>query len=601
MRRAVLPSLTPLTFLAPLAALVLLGAPSGAAAQERPELPPWTQQPPARVPARPEKQPQVALRFDRFYHTDELNDALRELAAAHPDLIEVRKIGTSVEGRDILIAVLTDTRAGADTDKPAFWCDGNIHGNEVQGGEASLYLLWWVTENRDLPRVAELLRERTFYVAPSINPDGRAHWFDAPNTMNSSRGGKRPVDNDRDGLFDEDGPDDIDGDGEVLQMRIRDPNGGWREDPEEPRLLVRVKPGETGTWRLLGTEGIDNDGDGRINEDGPGGYDPNRDWPADWAGPAVQHGAGPYPVSLPETRAVVDFVVAHPNIAGFQSFHNTGGMILRGPGSKDAGKYAYADDRVMAALARRGESQLPFYRSIVIAKDLYTVHGGEVNFAYETLGIFAFSNELWSRKQYLQGAEGTTGDARRDRLQFDDDLELGRRYVDWKPLEHPQLGPIEVGGWTRRSGRVPPSFMIREMCHRNMAFVLYHASEMPLVRAGEATSGDAGGGLRVVEATFENEGMIPTRTQRAVDKKIGAPDRAEITGDGIEVLSGGIVDGTSRRVLEPDVRRPADLRLPRGIGGDGTLRLRWLVRGSGRVTITYRAEKGGTATLTLDL
>ena len=27
-----------------------------------------------------------------------------------------------------------------------------------------------------------------------------------------------------------------------------------------------------------------------------------------------------------------DFLMTRPNIAGFQSFHNTGGMILRGPG-----------------------------------------------------------------------------------------------------------------------------------------------------------------------------------------------------------------------------------------------------------------------------
>ena len=572
-----------------------------ALAQDRPDVPPWSQPPPQRVAPRPERAPRVDLRFDRYAHYEELVDGLRRIADAHPDLVEIRSIGTSVEGRDIPLAVLTDTSSGGDTEKPAFWVDGNIHGNEVQGGDTCLYLVWWLTENRDLPRVRELLRDRALYVAPTINPDGRAHWFDAPNTMHSSRGGKRPVDNDRDGRFDEDGPDDLDGDGEILQMRVRDPDGGWKTHPEEPRLMVRVAPGEQGEWRLLGEEGRDDDGDGRVNEDGPGGYDPNRDWPSDWAGPAEQHGAGPYPVSLPETRAVVEFVVAHPNIAGFQSFHNAGGMILRGPGTQDFGGYPGRDDRVMQALGRRGESQLPFYRSMVIWRDLYSVHGGEVNFAYEMLGIFAFTNELWSRDQYQQGARGATDDREVDRLRFDDDLELGRRYVAWKPFRHPDLGPVELGGWTRRTGRVPPSFMIQEMCHRNMAFVLFHASEMPLVRAGDAASGDAGEGRRWVEATFRNEGMIPTRAQRAVDKRIGAPDRATITGDDLEVLSGGVVDGSTRRVLEPEVRRPGDLRLPGGLDGDGTIRLRWLVRGSGRVTVTYRAEKGGTATTTLGL
>jgi hypothetical protein len=260
----------------------------------------------------------------------------------------------------------------------------------VQGGEACVYLVSYLCENRDLPRLKELLARAAFYVLPSANPDGRAHWFDAPNTMHSSRGGKRPVDNDRDGRFDEDPADDLDGDGEILQMRVRDLDGPFRADPDDPRLMVRVKPGEKGEYRLVGEEGIDNDGDGEINEDGPGGYDPNRDWPAMWRSQHEQGGAGPYPLSLPESRAVADFLVEHPNVAGFQSFHNAGGMILRGPGAKSFGDYPGSDERVMSQVGAEGERMLPFYRNMVIWKDLYQVFGGEVNFAYETLGIFAY-------------------------------------------------------------------------------------------------------------------------------------------------------------------------------------------------------------------
>ena len=108
---------------------------------------------------------------------------------------------------------------------------------------------------------------------------------------------------------------------------------------------------------------------------------------------------------------------------------------------------------------------------------------------------------------------------------------------------------------------------------------------------------------RECEAVFLDDGAIPTRTQRAADRRIGAPDRAVVTvqeGDA-QVVSGGIVDPATGRVLAPDVRRPADLRLPEGIGGNGAVRLRWLVRGSGTLLVTYRAEKGGSASLTVDL
>ncbi len=576
---------------------VAFAVPAGA--QDRPDVPPWTIDAPPRVAGTRGWQPKVPLRFDRYYPIDEMHAAMRQIAAAHPGLVELRTVGKSVEGRDLLLAVLTDKSTGRDTEKAAFWCDGNIHGNEVQAGEACLYLLWWITENKDLPRVAQLLRERTLYVLPSVNPDGRAHWFDAPNTMHSSRGGKRPVDNDRDGSFDEDPPNDLDGDGELLQMRVRDESGGWKEDPEEPRLMVRVKPGEKGTWRIIGGEGLDDDGDGRFNEDGPGGYDPNRDWPADWRGPAEQRGAGPYPASLPETRAIVDFVVAHPNIAGFQSMHNTGGMILRGPGSKSAGKYPGGDERVLVALAERGEAQLPFYRSMIIWKDLYQVYGGEINFAYETLGIYSFSNELFTRDRYLGRAPKSGREGRIERLRFDDEVELGARYVDWKPFNHPQLGAIELGGWRRETGRVPPPFMLQECVHRNMAFVLFHADEMPLVKPGTIATSRLPNGLMAVDATFANDRMIPTRSQMAANKKIGRPDR--VTLSGANVIASGVLDARSKRLRNPETRRPATVRLPSGISGDSTVTVRFIVKGSGKVRVAYEAEKGGRAALETEL
>jgi hypothetical protein len=577
---------------------VLLAA-APALAQDRPPTPPWTTDAPERVPAKTYAPPKVPLRWDRYYHVDELHQALRDVAAAWPDLVELRVVGKSVEGRDLLLAVVTDRTAGADTEKTAFWCDGNIHGNEVQCGEVGVYLAWWLCENRDkLPRVKSLLAERAFYVLPSLNPDGRAHWFDAPNTAHSSRGGKRPVDNDRDGLFDEDGPDDLDGDGEICQMRIADPGGDWKADPTDPRLMVRCEPGERGTWRRLDDEGVDDDGDGRVNEDGPGGYDPNRDWPSDWRTGFEQGGAPPYPCSLPETRAVVEFVSSHPNIAGFQSFHNNGGMILRGPGSQSFGAYPERDERVLRAIAARGEQQIPHYRSLQIWRDLYQVHGGEPNFAYETLGITAFSNEMWNTAQY-RGRAPSEGERPRERLRFDDDVELGARHVAWHPFDHPQLGRIEIGGWKKDSGRVPPPFMLEEELHRNMAFVIFHASRMPLVRAGAATAKRLDGGLFQVDAVFLNDGMIPTRTQRAADKKLGAPDRATI--EGVEAVSGGVVDAATDRVAAPEIRRPAIVRLPTGIDGDGAVRVRWLVRGEGTATITYRAEKGGVATAKVEL
>src|SRR5262249_12881352 len=160
----------------------------------------------------------------------------------------------------------------------------------------------------------------TLYILPSQNPDGRDWWFHGPNSAHSARSGMMPYDDDRDGVADEDPPNDLDGDGSITEMRKKVEKGGTHvQDPDDQRLMRPARPDEVGTYVLLGSEGIDDDGDGLINEDGPGGYDMNRNWPADWRPNSVQFGAGDYPLSFPECRVIADFILAHKNIAALQS------------------------------------------------------------------------------------------------------------------------------------------------------------------------------------------------------------------------------------------------------------------------------------------
>ena len=114
--------------------------------------------------------------------------------------------------------------------------------------------------------------------------------------------------------------------------------------------------GVRGDWIMLGQEGIDNDGDGRVNEDSVGGYDMNRSWPSLWMPQHVQGGADPYPLYWPETRSIARFILEHPNVAALQSFHNAGGMILRGPGAEAFGAYLRADLQALLR-ARQGTAR----------------------------------------------------------------------------------------------------------------------------------------------------------------------------------------------------------------------------------------------------
>ncbi|MFG0328946.1 MAG: M14 family metallopeptidase [Phycisphaerales bacterium] len=544
----------------------------------------------------------VDLAFNHWYDYEEMTEALQKLADAYPELLTLESLGQSVGGREIWLMTLNNPETGPDTEKTAAFIDGNIHGNEIQAAETVLYSIWYLTKSYGkIDKITKLVDERAFYFVPMENPDGREIWFNQPATPHYQRGGIRPTDNDYDGLYDEDPYDDLDGDGHITQMWVRDPLGRWERDPDDDRFFIRVDEDDApGGWTPVGSEGIDNDGDGSVNEDGPGGYDPNRNWPSDWQPEYIQFGAGDYPFSLPETRAIADFLKEHPNIAAFQSYHNAGGMILRGPGARYV-SYPNQDIRVYDQLGQRGEELLPYYNYWIIHADLYTVHGGEVNWAYEGLGIFSFTNELWTDKRMFQKADGPTSEEReifREWLQFDD------VYVPYTEVDHPQYGKVLVGGTKKYSSRVTPPWLLEEGAHRNFAFTMFHADEMPRVEWGAAQIRRTNSGLWDLTIEVKNPKIIPTIAAIAWQKGIGERDSITVeTGDGSSVVASGRVDSMLpwTKLDAGDSPQPERIWVDRGIGSKGAELFRFLIAGEGSVEVEYRSQKGGTIRKTLEL
>ena len=546
------------------------------------------------------------IAFNRYYDTAEIHAHMRAIAEGYPDLVEIQTIGQSMQGREMLLAIVT--APGDDhSAKPAMFIDGNIHGNEIQAAEVVLYTLWYLTKGYgNNEQITDLLDSYTFYLVPIENPDGRQIWFDSVNSPHSSRWNRTPIDNDRDGLVDEDGPDDLDGDGSIGQMWIRDPNGRWIRDRNDPRIFTRVAPDEKGEWTSLGQEGIDNDGDGRINEDGTDGYDMNRNWPADWLPNYVQQGAGPFPFHSPETRAIGEFVYAHPNIAGYQSYHNAGGMILRGPGAGyRAGQYPRSDTRVYNEIAKLGEQMLPYYRSMVIHADLYTVHGGEATWAAEALGIISFTNELWTASKYFQRDVSRPNEEQmwlhRDRLDF------GQTFTPYTEIDHPQHGTVLVGGLNKWASRNTPTFMLEEECHRNFAFTMLHADQMPQVSLEELDVERLGDRLWSVTVTLENDRLMPSRSGRQSSKKIGQPDLLTCTptptsGNGRVVASGRLSNDRDTTIDETRFE-PGRVLLNSGVPGRGRRIHRFFIEGDEgtEVRIKYTSETAQDLEAVLEL
>jgi len=537
--------------------------------------------------------PRVPISWDRYYDHETLGEIGRQLEQAWPDYCRLTSIGTSVEGREIWLITVTDFRTGDPDRKPAMWIDGNIHANEVQGSEIALYTAWYLCEMAErVEWIADFLRDRTMYIVPTINPDGRDNFIYQANTPHSPRSGMSPRDDDGDGQFDEDDFDDLNGDGHITMMRRRSANGRWIVSPEDERLMIRARPDMPGEWELLGYEGFDNDGDGEVNEDRAGYYDPNRNWPWRWAPANVQGGSDAYPTSLPETRAVVDFVLAHPNIASGQTYHNSGGMILRGPGiSQDSVRAA--DRRVYDEIGQRGEEILPGYRYIVIWKDLYTTWGNELDWFYGGRGILTFSNELWTSFNYFREEPESERWDRTD-YRFDRYLLFGEAIVPWTPIDHPQYGPIEVGGTKKQYTRAIPGFLLREEAHRNMAFTLYQAGQMPLVRVDSVDVKSLPGALTQVRALVSNRRLAPTRTAQDVEHGITPPDRISIEGG--RVIAGyRVEDPLLDRAVEQRYR-PESIEVE-SIPGMGTVVVKWVVRGSGPFEVRVESARGGVHSL----
>ncbi|MDZ4780870.1 MAG: M14 family metallopeptidase [Planctomycetia bacterium] len=537
-------------------------------------------------------QPKVAAQWNQYHDGEATAALLKALVDGHPERAKLETLGKSYEGRELQVITITNFAKGDVQRKPGMWIDGCIHANEVQATEVCLYTAWFLLEmygRNEL--VTRLVDDRVFYILPILSPDSRDAHFYEPNNTHSPRSGQRPVDDDRDGLIDEDGPDDLDGDGSITRMRIRDALGRWKESDDNPGVMVEVKPGERGAFTMLGTEGFDNDGDGRVNEDGDGSYDPNRNWAWNWQPEYVQGGAHQYPFSILEDRFAADFITAHANIAGAQSYHNFGGMILRGPGAKDDG-FNGRDLEVMMAIAKEGEKMLPGYRSMNIAEELYEVYGGEVDWLYATQGIFPFTNELFSDENYFRKPL----DAEHNLDEFNKLLLFGEGVAAWREVEHPLYGKVEVGGVKKNWRRQPPSFLLEEECHRNMAFTFYHADQLPQIAFDQIEIQPLRGGLQQITVHVRNERAIPTRAGFAAERKVTRPDLLKITGGQLRVIAGLTSDDRFFEQPKEQPRRPAAIRIE-SIPGHGVIHARWIVAGTGPFTIEYDSVKAGAVSI----
>lgn len=555
--------------------------------------------------------------FDRYYRYDDLTRILHAFAEEYPALVQISSLGSSYEGRDIWLMTVTNTATGPAEEKPAFWVDGNIHASEVSPSSACLYLLnRLVTKYGSDPRITYLLDTRALYICPRINPDG-AEWAlaDRPRIVRSST---RPYPYDEDplgGLIDE----DVDGDGRILTMRIPDPNGAWKKHPTEPRLMVRRDPDEYGGeyYRLIPEGPIeDYDGINIVPQRKKEGLDLNRNFPAGWRQQFEQDGAGPYPTSEPEVRAVVDFVAKHNNINGGVSFHTMSGVLLRPFGDKPDTDMPAEDLWTYQKIGAKGTEMIG-YPNVSIFHDFkyhpQSVISGGFDWIYMHLGMYMWAVEIWS-PQRQAGIDNMKFIEWYREHPIEDDLKLirwsdeklgGKGYVDWYPFDHPQLGRVELGGWDFLYAwrNPPPQFLESEIAPFS-DWIIYQALAVPRLELFKAEAKSLGGGSYRVTFAVQNTGWLPTYTSkmalknkavRGVVAEIEIPENAYLE-IGKQREERGQLEG--RNLLGPSGH-------PRSIGQPTAdrLKIEWVIHApaGGTVNLVARHERAGFVRASIEL
>jgi murein tripeptide amidase MpaA len=509
------------------------------------------------------------LPFDHLMYHKEMSALLEQWAVARPQLMELESLGLTPEGREMWFITLTNRATGPALDKPAILVDGNTHASEGAGGVAALHFAWRLLSSYGSDNtVTRLLDTRTVYILPRLSPDGVDAVL-ASGRFIRSVNRPYPEAEPAPGLH----MRDVDGDKRVVFMRFRDPNGPWKQHPDEPRLMVARGIDEVGGtyWRVL-PEGMVEGYDGVTIDDPPAveGLDLGTNYPGDRGAGPRSGSAGDYPTSEPEVAAYVAAVFARLNIVAHVTCHTFGGLILTPP--VNVGEHLPASDRrnydtlsglgakltgytAMSYLDLRGENSDAYIPSAF-------------GWLWGQLGIISYITEFWNPLAAAGiSLEGTTASAwlwgfhpvedELKLLRWSDQELGGRAFVEWHAFDHPQLGPVEIGGWDKVGFfyNVPFERLEAEVAPHSEWLIL-HTLALPQLAVRSLSAEDLGNELWRVRLVLENRGWLPTNgSQQALDQgvvggveaEISLPDGARLAGGELRQHLGNLAGRSDQR------------------------------------------------------
>jgi murein tripeptide amidase MpaA len=553
----------------------------------------------------------VKIAFDQYYTYDEMTERLKALVAAYPRLATMTSVAKSFQGRDVWFIEINNPDTGPALEKPGFYVDAQIHAEEHATSAVALYAIWHLlTQYGKDEEVTRLVDSQAFYILPRINPDG-AELALVPPYYNWCGNGRFMPGADRiEGLI----PEDVDGDGYLVWMRVPDTKGEWKKDADNPDIMVQRAPGEEGGdyYRMFPEGTIRNYDGANVKVEKPFDGNMNRNFPTHWS--PQEYGAGTHPLSEPEAAAMAKIILDRPNICGMCAYHTHGGLILRPSMTRPDSAMGARDINLYKQIGKVG-TEITGYPTVSIYEDFTpdktkVRRGGLMDWTYEEMGIISFGTELWDlEREAGVDKEGylnlypRSAEVQRKVYDYVTKHVGDKAWRPWTSFDHPQLGAIEIGGmvniWSYRN---PPPALLEEICRRNVLFNLKHAASAPQVRIDTVEVTPLGADLFKVRAVISNHGYLPTNlSDVAIDNKVAKPVISTIEIDGGELLMNaasvdlGHLAGRNERLY------------PWSPWGQqwtaGAKPLEWLVRAGGgaKVTVTARSEKGGTARTTTQI
>lgn len=547
----------------------------------------------------------------QYQSNPELARKLKGLAAAHSKIVHVLSVAQSRADHDVWVVELGAGDKDKRRQRPAMLVVAGIEGNDLAGTFSAVkWAETLASQYASDDKTRKLLDTKTIYLFPRVNADAADAAFAKPQTERTAS--TLPVDDDHDGFLDEDGPDDLNGDGLITWMRVEDPEGEYILDPGDGRLMLKADRarGEAGKWRYL-PEGRDNDGDEAWNEDPLGGVNFNRNFPHGYK--FFASNAGVNQVSETETRALADFIVAHPSIAIVFTFGGADNLT-QPPKAEAAG----ANKRPQTDLQ---PDDLPYYRELGKAwrdalglkkglsgnSELGTFSG----WMYFHRGRFSLAARPWSPGLQLELDKGKKGepekkDEKKDSDKPKDDKKPDTRneeeravlkwfdenaksaFVPWKKIEHPDFPgkTVEVGGYAPFAKSNPPDQVLEALAQKHGEFLTVLAGKFPEVRLRHSKIKSLGESIYDITVQIENTGYLPTSLAQGNVTREVHPTRVEIKVDDQAVLSGN--KRTTLSAIE---------------GSGGMKEVRWVIHAPARqkVQVTVTSMLGGSFEAEIDL